>query len=253
LRRLATGLLLLLTLPLASACSGGAKTRTSAEVLLNERMAAVLLREGRAREAEEAYRDVLRFDPKNAEVRDGMAVALLMQGKLRESLDEFDRAVKLAPEKPLYHIHRGMARTRAGRYAEAEEDFRYAETSPLPEDRLDVAIHRGELRQRQGDFTGAEAEFTAALARDPKSFDAALGRGVAREARGDFAGAAEDYLEAVRIQPKSAEANLRLGLALVTLKKNSLGRRYLERTIELDPAGEAGARARQLLESTPVS
>ena len=216
-------------------------------------MAAVLLREGRAHEAEEAYRDVLRFDSKNAEVRDGMAVALLMQGKLRESLAEFDRAVKLAPEKPLYRIHRGMALTRAGRYAEADEDFRYAETSPLPEDRLDVAIHRGELRQRQGDFTGAEAEFTAALARDPKSFDAALGRGVAREARGDFAGAAEDYLEAVRIQPKSAEANLRLGLALVTLKKNSLGRRYLERTIELDPAGEAGARARQLLEATPVS
>jgi Flp pilus assembly protein TadD len=65
--------------------------------------------------------------------------------------------------------------------------------------------------------------------------------------------AAEDYLEAVRLDPKNAEANLRLGLALVTLKKTALGRRYLERTIELDPSGETGARARLLLESNPSS
>lgn len=236
---------------LGSACSTGAKTRTSAEVLLNERMAAVLLRDGRSAEAEQAYRDVVRSDPRNPEVRDGLGVALLMQGKVRESLDEFDRAVKYGPDKALYRVHRGMARTRVARYEEAEEDFRAAEASGSSEDRLDVCIHRGELRQRQGDFAGAEAEFTNALAFDPKSFAALLGRGVARESRSNFAGAAEDYLECVRLQPRSAEANLRLGLALVTLKRHSLGRKYLERTIELDPTGDAAQKARLLLESTP--
>jgi tetratricopeptide (TPR) repeat protein len=235
------------------ACASGAKPRTSAEVLLNERMAAVLLRDGRAAEAEQAYRDVVKSDPRNAEVRDGLGVALLMQNKLRDSLDEFDRAVKYGPEKALYRIHRGMARTRVGRYEEAEEDFRAAESVGSPEDRQDVCVHRGELRQRQGDFAGAEAEFTNALAFDPKSFSALLGRGVARESRSNYAGAAEDYLECVRLQPKSPEANLRLGLVLVTLKRNSLGRKYLERTIELDPTGDAAAKARMLLESTPSS
>ena len=233
-------------------CSSGKKT-TTAEVLLNERMAAVLLRDGQAREAEEAYREVVRSDPKNAELHDGLGVALMMQRKITESLGSFDRAVKFAPEKALYRIHRGMALTELGRYREADEDFRAAEASPAPEDRLDVNINRGRLRQRQGDYTGAEAEFTTALARNPKSFPARIGRGVAREARGDFPAAAEDYLEAVHLDPKSPEANLRLGLALVTLKKNALGRRYLERTIELDPAGDAGAKARLLLESTPAS
>jgi Tfp pilus assembly protein PilF len=251
-RRLAPWSALLVALA-GAACSSAPSNRTSAEVLLNERMAAVLLRDGRVVEAEQAYREVVRSDPKNPEVRDGLAVALLMQGRVRESLDEFDRAVKYAPEKPLYRIHRGMARTRVGRYDEAEEDFRAAEASGTPEDRMDVSIRRGELRQRQGDFTGAEAEFTNALAFDPKSFAALLGRGVARESRSDFAGAAEDYLEAVRLQPRSAEANLRLGLALVTLKRNALGRKYLERTIELDPTGDAAAKARLLLESTPAS
>ena len=42
--------------------------KTPAEVLLNERMAQVLLRDGRAVEAEKAFRDSLKEDPKNAEV-----------------------------------------------------------------------------------------------------------------------------------------------------------------------------------------
>ena len=57
----------------------------------------------------------------------------------------------------------------------------------------------------------------------------------------------------MRLQPKSPDANLRLGLVFVTMKKTALGRRYLERTVELDPAGDAGAKARLLLESTPAS
>ena len=59
--------------------------------------------------------------------------------------------------------------------------------------------------------------------------------------------------QAVHLQPKSPEANLHLGLVLVTMKKTALGRRYLERTVELDPTGDAGAKARQLLEATPAS
>jgi tetratricopeptide (TPR) repeat protein len=245
---------LLSVLLLTSFCSSGAsKTHTSAEVLLNERMAAVLLREGRAHDAEIAYRDVIRSDPKNPDLRDGLGVALMVQGRIRESLEEFDRAVKLDAEKSLYRIHRAMARTQAGRYGEAEEDFRVADSSPSPEDKLDVAINRGRMRQRMGEYAAAEAQFTWAIAREPRSFDALLGRGVARESRGDFAAAAEDYLEAVRLQPKSPDANLRLGLTLVTMKKTALGRRYLERTVELDPSGDAGAKARLLLESTPSS
>ncbi len=77
-----------------------------------------------------------------------------------------------------------------------------------------------------------------------------IGRGVARESRGSLEPAAEDYLEAVRLEPKNADAHLRLGLALLTMKKTALGRRYLERTIELDPTGETGAKARMLLEGS---
>lgn len=237
----------------SSAGSSSRGTKTSAEVLLNERMAAVLLREGNYRDAETAYREVLKSDPKNPELHDSLGVALLMQGKVRESLDPFDRAIKLAPDFGRYRVHRGSARTQLGKYGEAEEDFRVADVSPDPEDRFDAQVHRGHLRQRQGDFAGAEAEFAGALSHDPKSYEALIGRGASREALKNFSGAAEDYLEAVKLQPKNPDANLRLGLVFVTMKKNALGRRYLERTVELDPGGDAGSKARLLLESTPAS
>ncbi|HEY3173066.1 MAG TPA: tetratricopeptide repeat protein, partial [Thermoanaerobaculia bacterium] len=146
--------------------------------------------------------------------------------------------------------HRGMACLELGRLKEAEADFQSAESSSSPEDRLDAAINRGRLKQRQKDFVAAEEAFSAALSRDPKSSAALIGRGMARESRGSLESAAEDYLEAIRLEPRNAEAHLRLGLVLVTLKKTALGRRYLERTIELDPTGELGAKARLLLEGS---
>jgi Tfp pilus assembly protein PilF len=211
-------------------------------------MAAVLLREGRAAEAERAYREAVRSDPKNPEVLDGLGSSLLVQGHFKEALDWFDRAIRLAPEKASYRINRGLARLELGRFEDAEEDFHAADSSPIPEDRMAAAINRGRLKQRRGDFRGAEAEFSSALARDPSALAALLGRGVARESLGELEPAAQDYLEAVRIHPRNAEANLRLGLVLMTLKRGSLGCRYLERTVEIDPSGDAGARARLILE-----
>jgi Tfp pilus assembly protein PilF len=244
---------ILLTLLDAAGCASKTKKATSAEVLLNERMAAVLLRDGQYSEAEKAFEDVLRSDPKNAELYDGLGVAQLYQGKVRESLDSLDHAIKISPNKAVYRIHRAVAHTEAGHYDLAEQDFKWAEASPATEDRLETAINRGRLRQRQGDYPRAEGEFTIALSMEPQSYPALMGRGVAREAKGDMSAAAEDYLQAVRLQPKNPEANLRLGLALLSLKKYALGRRYLERTVELDPVGDLGAKARVLLDKTPSS
>jgi tetratricopeptide (TPR) repeat protein len=237
----------LLLLPIAGCSSSNSKK--PAEVLLNERMASVLLHDGRWLDAERAYRDAAKVDPKNPNVNDGLGVALFYQGKSRESLEWFDKAVKYEPEMALYRIHRGMARTQVGDYAGAEEDFHSASFSQNPEDQLDLAIQRGRLKELQGDPRAAEAFYSEALSRDPRNFTALYGRGLSRQAQGRIEPAAQDYLEAVKVQPKNPDANLRLGLALVALKRQNLGRRYLERTVELDPSGDAGSKARTALDS----
>lgn len=226
------------------------KPKSTSEVLLTERMAQVLLRDGQPVDAERAFRESLKSDPKNPEVHDGLGVALMMQGRFRDAMPSLDKAVSLAPENGSFRNNRGVARMELEQYAEAAEDFNAAERSQNPDDRISAAINRGRLRQREGDFAAAETEFTNALARDPKSFAAMIGRGVARESRSDLEGAAEDYLACVKLDATSAEANLRLGLCLVSLHKPELGLRYLKRAVELDPNGDTGAKARLLIDRT---
>lgn len=234
------------------ACQKSAKPKSTSEVLLTERMAQVLLRDNQPVEAEHAFRDILKFDAKNPEVHDGLGMALMMQGRFKEAVPSLDKAVSLAPENGSFRNNRGVARMELGQFKEAAEDFNAAELSANPDDRVSASINRGRLKQRQGDFAGAEQEFTNALAREPRSFAAMLGRGVAREAKGDLQGAAEDYLSCVKLDGNNAEVNLRLGLCLVSLHKAELGRRYLQRAVDLDPSGDTGAKARLLIERSQL-
>ena len=237
------------TLALAAPACQPKKPKNSAELLLTERMAQVLLRENRAAEAEKAFREVIKDDPKNPEVQDGLGLSLLMQSRFEESLPYFDKAVDLAPHNASYRNNRGVALMELGKYKEAAADFSAAEQSVNADDRLSATINQGRLLQRQKDYPAAEQAFTNALARDPQSFAATFGRGSVRESEGDLEGAAEDYLAAIKLNPQSAQANLRLGLVLVNLKQTDLGRRYLQRAVDLDPMGDTGAQARLLLES----
>ena len=248
--RAARGAAFVLAVALAAPACQSTKPKTSAEVLLTERMAQVLLRENRPAEAEKAFREVLKEDPKNPEVQDGLGLSLLMQSRFEESLPYFDKAVDLAPHNASYRNNRGVALMELGKFKEASADFDAAEHSVNADDRVSATINQGRLLQRQGNYAGAEQAFSNALARDPQSFAAAFGRAAARESTGDLEGASEDYLTAIRLNPTSAEANLRLGLCLVTLKQTELGRRYLQRAVDLDPVGDTGAKARLLLESS---
>ena len=240
----------LLAAALAATSCQPKKPKNSAELLLTERMAQVLLRENRPAEAEKAFREVIKDDPKNPEVQDGMGLSLLMQSRFDESLPYFDKALDLAPHNASYRNNRGVALMELGKYKEAAADFSAAEQSVNADDRLSATINQGRLLLRQKDYAAAEQQFTNALARDPQSFAAMFGRASARESAGDLEGAAEDYLAAIKMNPSSAEANLRLGLCLVTLKQTDLGRRYLQRAVDLDPMGATGAKARVLLEES---
>ncbi len=233
---------------LAAGCPR-AKPKTSAELLLNERMAQVLLRDGRPAEAEKAFRECLKDDPKNPEVLDGLGVAMLMQARYKDSIVPFDKAIALAPENGSIRNNRGVALMELGQYKAAQDDFAVAAASQNPEDRLSATINLGRLFQRQADYAAAEEQFSAAIARDPKVYAAYVGRAAARESAGNLEGAAEDYLAAVKLEPSNADANLRLGMVLVSMHKPDLGKRYLQRAVDLDPAGDMGAKARLLLEN----
>ena len=72
-----------------------------------------------------------------------------------------------------------------------------------------------------------------------------------REARKDERGAIQDYLSALRVKPEDLPAMLRVGLDLIALKKEALGRRYLRRIIEIAPDSPEASNARVVLGEEP--
>lgn len=234
------------------ACAGGSKRMPSSELMLTERMATVLLKQGNAMEAEGTYRRVLIQDPDNPEMRDGHGLSLLMLGRAKEAKDEFDRALKIAP-LPSYLNNRGAAKLELGELPGAEADFLEAYKSPNRGDQESALINLGRARYRRGMFVESEEALTRALALNPASFEALMNRGEAREAMKREPGAIEDYLAALRVRKDDLTALLRVGLGLISLNQPDLGRRYLRRVTEIAPDTNEGARARVVLGEEPAA
>jgi tetratricopeptide (TPR) repeat protein len=193
-----------------------------------------------------SFRKVIPQDPENPEMRDGHGLSLLMLGRAKEALAEFDKALQISP-RGAYLNNRGAARMALGDISGAEEDFLKAYESPLAADRESALINLGRARMRRGLYTESQDALSRAITLDPESFDALIARGECRELLHDERGAVADYLSALRIKNDNLEAMFRVGVGLIALKQDELGRRYLQRITELSPDAPEAARARVLL------
>jgi len=129
----------------------------------------LLLRSGRAQEAVSDLEAALQ-GPDSAAAHDALGVALALQGDRAQGWVHLERAVALAPHRPLYHLHRGLALAEAGQPAAAEAAFRAALA-------IDPTFHRARLGlavlyRDRGDRARARAEVDTVLARAPDDPDA---------------------------------------------------------------------------------
>lgn len=240
------GIILLLVLT-SAACAGNSTKMPSSELYLTERMATILLQQGNAAEAESAFRRCLVQDPDNAALRNGHGLSLLMLGRAEDALVEFNKAVSLAPASGAYLNNRGAAKLELRDDAGAEADFLAAYKSPNVQDRENALVNLGKERMRRHLYKEAQDALTRALLINPKSFQAFMARGATREALNDESGAVSDFLEALRVKPEDLQAMLQIGLGLITLRKEKLGRDYLRRVTEIAPDSPQAAKARLVL------
>jgi len=162
--------------------------------------------------AAEVLERAVALAPQNAELRDNLGVLYFHLERLEDARREFDRAVELEPTLPEPYNNLGAVAMRLGRYEEARTYFEKA-----------LALSPGFLRAHLN-----------------------LGR-LALEV--DRPADALGYLERVlEIDPENADALVHLGLAQRDLGRLEAARDAWRRAADLDGGGEAGTRARRLLE-----
>jgi len=81
---------------------------------------------GREEEAEKAFHDALKQEPRLPASLIELAKIDLRRGETGKALKAADRALKLAPEAQGGHLVRGQALQRAGRKEEAKAEFEAA-------------------------------------------------------------------------------------------------------------------------------
>lgn len=190
-----------------------AEARETGDCQLHVNLGDALLDAGRVEEAATHYREALRLDPSQVEVRARLAELLQAHGQDDEATAQLRKMVEDNPRDPSVRFN------------------------------LAVAL------ERRGDVIGARALYEDALRLDPGYEMARLNLGVLCARTGDAAAAVGLFREAARRDPGSARAWNNLGLALAGVGRPDDAVIALEQALAIQPDyAEAGANLRLVRE-----
>ena len=149
-------------------------------------------------DAEKAFREALKYDPKNPEVLDGLGASLVMQGRYQEALPSLQKAVELDPQNGSRTATIWASpRWSSDDFEEAALAFAAAEASPISDDRISARDQPRPSAAAPGRPPRRRSGVHAGDVSRPQSVRGAVRpRRGARESRGQLEGAAEDYLAA---------------------------------------------------------
>jgi Flp pilus assembly protein TadD len=167
---------------------------------------------GRLKEAAEAYRGVLRDNPRNPEALHLLGLLAHQSGDNRAGVDLIRRAIGIRGERAVYHFNLGVALTAAGDAAGAEQAYRRC--LALAPDRAEAHNNLGLLLQERGALDDAAAAFRDALELDPRHAEAHTNLGRALQELGQDEAALASFARALALEPRLAEAHFGCGRSL---------------------------------------
>lgn len=155
-----------------------------------------LKRQGKLREAEEAYRKAIQFDPKYCDAMDNLGVLLRGRGELDEAAEWYRRSLAVKPDNPVAH--------------------------------QDLAV----VYSIKGDRAKTEAEYRWLIEHDPTNPEGYYGLGNSRLAAGEAVAAVEPLERAAELyraasSPLLPDAQYLLGVAFFRQKEYAKAKEYL--------------------------
>jgi len=155
------------------------------------------------------WQDTARHVPESALVHMNLGLALINAGRAEEAIEQYKYLLKLEPENAVaHHNNLAYAYLRAGRASEAIDELREA----LRLDENSVEAHNNLATALTSANQPAEAieHFRAVVRLKPDYAEGHLGLGSALSAVGDYSAAVEQFEEFRRARPASIEAHSHL-------------------------------------------
>ena len=135
----------------------------------------------------------------------------------------------------------------SGQPAASQEDL----AAPPDDTQLKALLGKGQSDYAHGHFARALASFDAAKVLAPNDPAVELSRGLALYDLNKLPAAGEALTRAVELDPKNGRAELLLGAIAQEKGNKDLARSHYQKYLEIEPAGEHAAEARQLLSGLP--
>jgi tetratricopeptide (TPR) repeat protein len=173
--------------------------------------AATLHEQGRLKEAEAGYRQVLSLQPDQPDTLHMLGVLLIQAGRPDQGFAAIDRALALRPQYVDAHFNRAAALAVLQRFEEAVAG--YDQVLALTGDHPETLFRRSLAQAQLGRLEAALAGFDRALNIAPDREDIRSARAVTLGKLGRWSEALEGFERAARRQPQDAQAWFDLGCA----------------------------------------
>ncbi|UOG75816.1 tetratricopeptide repeat protein [Hymenobacter tibetensis] len=196
----------------------------------------LLLRQGRAAQAEQELRRALQEDPDNPLAHAWLGMALLDLNQPVQGQQEIETAIGLAPEYDFAHYLLGLAHQRQQRLPEAQKAIEQA----LALDPTDPTYHHmlGQIRFQRAQWEGALRAAEAGLYYDAEHVDCLSLRARCLARLGRATDAADSLQQALRHDPDDAGTHADAGWVALEAGQHKLALSHFRDALRLRPTSE---------------
>ncbi|RUS78414.1 hypothetical protein EGW08_013828 [Elysia chlorotica] len=198
-------------------------------------------------EAEEAYRNALKYRPNMADVHYNLGILLQNQKRYQESIESYKKAIHFRPKLSVAHLNLGILTAQFGDTEQAKKIYSHCadlDTSGLKDPRLhdgtkiSCLFNYGRLLMDEGDMDASLEKFHLALKRRPdhyapQSLYNMLGEAYFKMER--LAEAEKWYLEALKVKPDHMPAHLTMSKLKLAKNQPAEAEEWLMKAKKLDP------------------
>ena len=220
-----------------SRCSAQAARPPSTPAASESQTAVSLEQQGSFAAAEQAWRSLLKSNPRNAEAYAHLGLLAARGENYKEAIPLYRKALAFGPDLPGLRMNLGLALFKGGRPKEAIPEFTFVLNSPsAPQaDAFRARLLIGMAHYGQGEYAEAVPFLKAAAAADPGNLPVRLVLGHSCLWSKQNQCVLDTYKEILTINPDSAEADMIAGEALDEMKDSDGSTKMFRAAVAANP------------------